>query len=324
MRASTTTPGKSWPARSDKVSTPELHPLHGLRARACLDWLELVVELPAPSQFRHVQARAPAHWGKTFIDPLDGEASSRKFRLRVQNPGPPSQVLWELQSLSASGPIPAENLAVTGLEIAVDFIPETSEQGLHLAQVAAYLNEHLAKPPAGPRRLLHQGRYQAAAGRRSIIAALAEGCTLVIGERNAADRARFYRKTYDTHAGESYAPLPTDQHTARMERTLTGPACPIATLADWRSFRFETLAERFAMVLPAQDATPLTVTIRTAYGPALGRPDDPKKRTSHRRQSATAAMRDTALNAKIRQALRDLTERTRRAEGAGIRGISKP
>lgn len=289
-----------------------------------MDWLELVVELPAPSQFRHVQARAPAHWGKVFIDPLDGETSSRKFRLRVQDPGPPSQVLRELQSLSASGPIPAENVAVTGLEIAVDFIPETDEQHPHLAQVATHLHEHLARPPDGPHRLLQQGRYQAAAGRQSIIAALAEGRTLVIGERNAADRARFYVKVCDTRDGQSYAPLPHAQHTARMERTLTGPACPVATLADWRAFRFETLAEQFAMVLPTQDAAPLTVTIRTAYGPALGRPDDPKKRTGHRRQSARATRRDTPLDAQIRQALRDLTERTRRAESAGIRGISSP
>lgn len=305
------------------MSVPKHHPLHGLRARACVDWIELLVILPAPSQFRHVKARAPAHWGRLFVDAIDGEASSRRFQLRIQDPGPPALVFHELQSLSAHGPVLAENVEVMGLELAVDFTPTVP--GSHdLAQVAAYLHEHLARPPDGPHRLLQQGRYQAAAGRQSIIAALAEGRTLAIGERSAADRVRVYTKTYNTRDGQSYAPLPHAQHTARMERTLTGPACPVTTMAEWRAFRFETMAERFAMVLPTQDAAPLTVTIRTAYGPALGRPDDPKKRTGHRRQSARATRRDTPLNAQIRQALRDLTERTRRAESAGIRGISSP
>lgn len=300
------------------MSVPEHHPLHGFRARACLDWIELLVTLPAPSQFRHVKARAPAHWGRLFVDAIDGEASSHRFQLRIQDPGPPVQVFQELQSLSAHGPILAENVAVVGLEIAVDFTPTV--MGSHdLAQVAAYLHEHMAKPPEGPHRLLQQGRYQAASGRQAITAALRAGHSLVIGERGATNAARFYVKGYDTRDGQSYAPLPHAQHRARMERTMLGTACPVRTLADWHAFRFETLAERFTMVLSAQDATPLTTTIRTAYGPALGRPDDPKKRTSHRRQSASATKRDTALNAKIRQALRDLSRRTATAESAGIR-----
>lgn len=315
------------------MPTPELHPLHGLRARACVDWIELLVTLPAPSQFRHVKARAPAHWGKLFVEAIDGNASSHRFQLRIQDPGPPVQVFHELQSLSAHGPILAENVEVVGLEIAVNFSPTV--MGSHdLAQVAAYLHEHMAKPPPGPHRLLHRLRMpsggdwwkevKAASGRASNVAALRAGRSLVIGEEGAIDAARFYVKDYDSRDGQSYASLPHAQHRARMERTMLDKESPIRTLADWRSFRFETLAERFAMVLPAQDATPLTVTIRTVYGPALGRPDDPKKRASHRRQSASATKRDTALNAKIRQALRDLTERTRRAEAAGIRGISKP
>lgn len=305
------------------MSVPEHHPLHGLRARACVDWIELLVTLPAPSQFRHVKARAPAHWGRLFVDAIDGEASSHRFQLRIQDPGPPAQVFHELQSLSAHGPVLAENVEVVGLELAVDFTPIV--MGSHdLAQVAAYLHEHMAKPPDGPHRLLQQGRFQAASGRQAITAALRTGYSLVIGERDATDAARFYVKGYDTRDGQSYAPLPHAQHRARMERTMLGTTCPIRTLPGWRTFKFEALAERFAMVLPTQDAAPLTVTIRTAYGPALGRPDDPKRRTGHRRQSARATRRDTPLNAQIRQALRDLTERTRRAESAGIRGISSP
>lgn len=298
---------------------PEHHPLHVFRVRACVDWLELLVTLPMASQFRHVRARAPAHWGKVFVHAVDGDASSTRFQLRIQNPGPPAQVFHELQSLSANGPIPAENVAVVGLEIAVDFAPSTT--GHHdLAQTVAHLHEHLAKPPSGPHLLRHQGRYQAAAGRQAITAALGEGWSLTIGEEDASDSARFYRKDYDTRPGQSYAPLPPAQHYARMERTLTGKACPITTLADWRAFKFEALAERFAMVLPTADATLLTTATRAMWGPALGTSDDPKKRASHRRQSARATKRDIALNEKIRQALRDLTKRIAAAERAGIRG----
>lgn len=292
--------------------------MHGFRARACVDWIELLITLPAPSQFRHVQARASAHWGKVFVNAVDGDTRSKRFQLRIQNPGPPAQVFHELQHLSAHGPVPAENVAIVGLEVAVDFLPLTT--GYHdLAQTVAYLHEHLAKPPDGPHRLLHQGRYQAAARRATIITALREGRSLAIGTRDADDSARLYVKDYDTRPGQSYAPLPTEQHRARMERTLRQGTCPITSLAEWRAFKFETLAEHFAMVLPTQDATPLTTAMRAAWGPALGKPDDPKKRASHRRQSTLATRRDTALNGKIRQALRDLSRRTATAESAEIR-----
>lgn len=292
------------------------------RVRASVDWMEVLVTLPAPSQFRHVKARAPTYWGKLFVSAVDDDASSHRFQLRIQNPGPPAQVFHELQSLSIHGPLSAENVAILGLEIAVDFIPSTTKQRAHLAQVAAYLHEHMAKPPDGPHRLRHSGRFQAAAGRQAVTAALGEGWSLTIGAKGATDSARVYRKDYDTQDGQSYGPLPPAQHCARMERTLTGKDCPINTLADWRAFKFETLAERFAMVLPTTDATPLTTVTRAMWGPALGAPDDPKKRTSHRRQSARATRRDTALNEKVRQALRDLTKRTATAERAEIRGTT--
>lgn len=289
-----------------------------------------MVTLPTPSQFRHVKARAPAHWGGLFVAAVDGEASSHRFRLRIQDPGSPQQVFRELQSLSAHGPILEQSVVIVGLEIAVDFTQVVMGSHDH-AEVAAYLHEHMAKPPHGPHRLLYRQslpvsgeplrEVRAASGRSAIVAALRAGRTLVVGEQNASDTARFYLKGYDSRAGQPYAPLPQEQHRARMERTMRDIECPIQTLSDWRNFRFETLAERFAMVLPSQQAAPLTAMIRTNYGPALGKPDDPKKRIDHRRQSAPATKRDTPLNAQIRQALRNLTERTHRAESAGIRGI---
>lgn len=309
-------------------------PLDGYRVRASIDWVEFLVTLPAPSQFRHVQARAPTHWGKVFIDAIEGNATSRQFRLRIQNPGPPTQVLRELQSLSPNDmPIHDHDVQVTGLEVAVDFIPETEQQRAHLAHVVAYLHENMAKPPSGPHRLLYSyrlpvsgetiGEVKAAAGRAAIVSAISAGRSLVIGEKDATDRARFYRKDYDTRPRQSYTPTPPAQHCARMERTLTGTPtstdCHIRTLADWRAFRFETLAGKFALVLPAQDSPPLTTTMRVAWGPALGTPDDPKKRAHHRRQSAPATRRDTLLNGRIRQALRGLTGRMARAESAEIR-----
>ena len=308
------------------------HPMEGFRVHACVDWIELLVRLPAPSQFRHVRARAPAHWGKVFVQAVEGNATSRQFNLRIQNPGPPTRVLRELQSLSPNDmPIHDHDVQVTGLEVAVDFIPETEEQRAHLAHVAAYLHEHMAKPPSGPHRLLFSyrlpvsgettGEVTGAGGRAAIVSALSAGRSLVIGEEDAPDSARFYRKDYDTRPGQSYAPLPPAQHCARMERTLTGKACPITTLASWRAFRFEPLAAMFALVLPTRDTTSLTATMRDAWGPALGTPDDPNKRQRHRRQAAPATRRDTVLNARIRQALRDLTDRTTRAESAEIRGI---
>lgn len=287
--------------------------LNDFKLRACVDWVAVRVTLARPSQWRHVQARLPAR-------PYVRQVAPMVFEFRVNDPGSPCDVLALVQQLAQVGaPLSEGAIEIIGVEVAVDFIPTTDTARARLALVVAHLAEHLAKPPPGPRLLLHKRRFMAAAGRRAIVSALEEGYTLTIGNRRATDTAHAYVKTYDTQPGQPYAPLPAAMHRARVERTLTGKDCPIRTLQQWREFKFEKLASMLAMVRTTDTAKPLTRLAREQWGPALGKADDPAKRAARRRQSVTATVRDTALNERTRQALRNLTARCAHAE---IRWIS--
>ncbi|MCO5105051.1 MAG: hypothetical protein M9919_13725 [Burkholderiaceae bacterium] len=291
-------------------------PLSDFKIRACVDWVQVRVTLPRPSQPRHVRARMPASWGTPpYADAIDGVASSRTFEFRVQNPRCANELFAQVQALAQNGHgFPETAIEITGIEVATDFFPTTDTAPARLAQVVAYLTEHLAKPPPGPRRMLHAGRFSAAAGRRNIVKALADGYSLFIGDKDAIDAARGYCKTYDTGDGKRYAPLAPGQHCARLERRLLGNDCPFTTLQGWRDFKFESLAGHFAMVRATDAPHPLIATLRDQWGPSLGTPDSHAKRTAHRRQSAPATAPDAVVNARIRQALRDLTKRAATAE----------
>ena len=82
---------------------------------------------------------------------------------------------------------------------------------------------------------------------------------------------------------------------------------PFSTIAAWRTFRFATLSEEFALVVPNQPATDLqavmavrqTQLARSSEMPTKGWPDN-------RRKSLNSTRRDTVTNDRIRMALRAL------------------
>ncbi len=133
---------------------------------------------------------------------------------------------------------------------------------------------------------------------------LKQGFTIVVGNRDDTMRQRFYTKRTDRNE-----PLPVDQHRSRMEVTLRGEALPFTSMEEARGYRFEQLSHRFGQrKLKASGASQTAlwqlVVARNVHLGAEGR-------YSMRRKFNPATAADSALNGRIRDALRSLTERLR-------------
>lgn len=296
-------------------SAPEPHALHGLKLKAVVDWIELKVTLPRSSQPQHVRTRMPASWGLPWVEAMTDDTSRTaiEFKFRLQDPPGPGRFMGEIQSLALPGepPIGEADVTITGLEIAIDARHPASDPQA-LAQAALHLMRHHAHPPAGPAdpegvapRITGPGWAQAPLSPASALRALLQGLTINTGGQGADYTTRCYVKRHDTQDGETYAPLPPSRHRARFEITLRGSELPFVTIEGWRRFRFEKLAQRFALC----SAAPTTAMMALLQNRSLqlGRPDSAGKRTAHRRLRAAGTRRDSQANATIKVALRALT-----------------
>ncbi|MDO8388531.1 MAG: hypothetical protein Q7T13_19320 [Polaromonas sp.] len=289
----------------------KLPALKDFTLKAQVDWMEFCVTLQSPSQFRHVQARMLEVWGKGYFEPVEGPASSKSFIFRLHNPPRPDQFMRELQAMALPGdpPITEQDVIVRGIEIALDaYIPGSDRQALALA--VTHFLRHQAHPPAGRPRITAKARrpYEPTSIQEVLQALLQGGITINSGPMGDDHTCRFYIKDYDTIAGVPYAQLPPDLWRARFENTLQGKAVPFTSIDGWRNCPFGTvLADRFALVLPDPAQGTLTAAMQD-YQMQLGRrPDAPRRRPSDRRLRGAYTRRNTALNDKIRQALRALT-----------------
>lgn len=288
-----------------------------------LDWIQIRVTLPAPSQFRHVRNRMPKQWGNVFVHPVEGEHSSSAFSFRVQNPAGPDALMTEVQKLLLPGQpaIQEEAVQVQGVEVALDAYSEDDPE--LLTDAAFHMAWHIARPPLGQLLITEPQHYRAAVLERSVRQALLEGWSLNLGPRDLRDALSFdpgtpwdalrgYVKRHDTRDGKRYDLLAVNEHRARLERTLLGSSSPFSTIAGWRSFKFHELAPLFAMCQTDPAASAFLKMMHRAAGP-LGKPDSPQKRNAHRRIRRAGTLRDLALNERIRVALRKLT----RSQGCG-------
>jgi hypothetical protein len=310
----------------------EVHPLAGLRLEAVVDWVELCIRLPHPSQARHVRERMPEAWHLPYAKPEGDRNSSRTFTIRVQDPQGPDIILVQAQALCRPGhdPIKAGDIDVVGIEVSIDAYDGVGDFD-RLAEVAHYFQWHQGKPPMGGVRIteVHRGKppeggggaperrhYRAAARPADVLSALRAGFTVNAGAKNADYCARYYVKWYDTQRGQRYKGLSKEDWRARYEVTLVGDAVPFRDLAGWRAFRFEALAAHFALRRSTVDRSDTWRHMLHKEQGRLGRPDSDKKRAAHRRQTAVATRADTDANKRIRNCLRQLT----RAQKCGNSG----
>ena len=120
----------------------------------------------------------------------------------------------------------------------------------------------------------------------------------------------YYVKTTDTvKGGKSHAQLPPSKRRARMEDRmqcdgLEHPPLPFDTIGAWRTFRFATLSDQYALVMPKPARTPAIELCREQHGIQFGH--IPGGFIKGRRRSPNYTLRDTATNDRIRMALRSL------------------
>lgn len=308
-------------ATSQNPNTP--HPLAGFRLVAGVDWVQAVVKLRKPTQHRHVRTRLQAAGlvaGRVEHIDAPHDRPTRVVAVRIQDPGTPDAFMAAFQHVAppGNGPILESDVQITGVEIALDAHPKTQVEQPRITDAALYLFRHLARPPVGTPRITSPGHFRAAAALKGDTRrALADGWTINMGEQGADYVARCYVKRADSIPGHAYAPLPQDQHCARLELRLQGQCLPFATVAQWRALRFEKLARSFAMVTdptPRNSMAALLQDQMVKINAPLGKPLDPAKHTQHRRVSRRGVRRDSALNQRVADALRALTKRTAFAE----------
>lgn len=301
-----------------------LHPLAWFWLRAVIDWVQVVVHLNRPTHHRHVRTRLQAAGLVAgFVEHVDTsqDKPARVITVRVHDPVSPAAFMAALQHVAPPGSPPVNecDIQIVGLEIALDAYPKSNAERDNLSGAALHLFRHLAHPPAGTPRITEPGHYRAAgAAPRDTLQALVDGFTINMGAKTPEYAARCYVKRKDSKPGQSYAPLPQDQHRARLELTLRGTCLPFATVAQWKAYRFESLARNFAMVTdPAPAATPMGALLQDRMaetGAPLGKPMDAIKQAQKRRISRVGVRRDIALNQRIADALRALTRQAANAE----------
>ncbi|CAM3319215.1 hypothetical protein [Polaromonas hydrogenivorans] len=333
--------------------------LEGFKLKAVVDRIRFEVTLNNPSQFRHLQNRTAAAWGKTYFFPQD--ASGLVWEFWVQDPAGPTQFMTDVQAMRGSSePLIAENqIRITGIEMAIDAYHPSNDidalvhAALHFLRHRANLANGLPRIPRPPyfdspilaaqweatkaadaaakaeaRRLgakppppLDEPSGMSPAVESPAHALWAFKHGLGIHQGKAPDRntgkcedavgQHFYVKTTDTvKGGETHALLPSSAWRARMEDRLQRddpqrhPPLPFDTIGAWRTFRFATLAERFAMVVPKPPRSPMLALCREQHGTQFGR--IPGAFILGRRKRANYTLRDTATNDSIRMALKAL------------------
>ena len=164
--------------------------------------------------------------------------------------------------------------------------------------------------PQGERPAVESPRHACWALRRGLGIHQGAAPQKKTGKCKDAVGQHFYVKTTDTAKdGESHAPLPPSAWRARMEDRLQcddpqHPPLPFDTIAAWRTFRFETLAERFALVVPKPPRSPMIALCREQHATQFGHM--PGTFLLGRRRSANYTKRDIVTNDRIRMALRAL------------------
>ena len=283
--------------------------------------MTLRITLPSESQFRHLQNKLLPVFGKLFVKPCGDNGASLDFDVTFQNPISPDWILSGLQSLAFNNGqrLCEADIKVVGLELALDLYARSADNSTLLTIAALHMCVHHAHP-LGSLRITKPKHFFVPATKRDTFQELDAGYTAHTGEDGGDHTTRHYVKRHDTMDGVPHAALAATQHRARFENTWRGNHTPpFKTLDEWRNFRFESLAQQFALVKPT--ATIGMAALLQGRIHQLGRPlnrgvDEPhhpdamakSQLSNYRRKRAAGTQRDTPTNEKIQQALRNLTQ----------------
>lgn len=298
------------------TDTRLVNPYAAFRFEAVVDWVEVRVTLPEPSQPRHVRARMPAHWGLPYVkaETDDPSYTTRVFTFKVQDPNGPSQFMNDVQALVKPGqsPLTESEVEIVGIEIAFDAYSIDHDRAALVDMTEAMLWRQTlwASHPRITSPLGSNGVATTAKARRGI----EEGWTHNAGDADGELAQRWYLKSYDTQPGEPFIALPIAEHRARSEVTLRGVRRPFTTMAGWRECQFETLRTPYFSWRVGENAAGLVDTMPewVRAFPSLGLIDGSERRRKDRRKTRSGTRPDSTLQQAAKNALERLTRQQRR------------
>lgn len=283
---------------------------------AFVDWIEVLVKLPALSQPQHVRGRMPSHWHLPYVsaETDDPSRTAAGFTFRVQNPTGPVAFLRDAQSIVQSGqpPLAEHDIEIKAIEVSFDAYSTGQDQAalVQMTEAMIWTQTLMASVP----RICPTFDRPGISSKKNIRRALQSGWSINAGDVGSAFAQRWYVKSKDSLGGDSHAPLPTVEHRARAEVTLRGSRLPFTTLADWRQFRFETLrTPYFSWRLPRESARTMhTLPPWLEQFKSLGRVEGSARGRKDRRKTKPGTMPNSVLQQKAKNALERLTRLQRR------------
>lgn len=294
--------------------------------RAEVDWIDLVIEVERPTNFATVNRLLRIK----FSEPLNagpGMAATR-FRCRFQDP-----TSWDHLEASVYLLEPHNRLVreprIIGLELAIDAYSKTQSHA-ELIELGAYLARYLATPISSNFRAGRRDGSRkvvfAPLGKREVVRALEEEFSIYVGshgnEKIAPDlfAHRIYVKTKDyvvsqtdsaegggTEVKGSVSALDPRKHRARCEATLTQKMLTFHTIDEARCFNLGFYAHVFRFSSLSEKADPF----QKAIIDKSAQPGDRTPRKGPRRylRRPTSIKSNRALNKRVYDALRDLSDR---------------
>jgi hypothetical protein len=299
--------------------------------RSVVDWIEIIISLQRATNSQTIRAHCPAEWCRQspeeivspFFKPINGlsNGTASVFSFRVQEPASAATVQAQLARLALDLPGGlgfGHPPSITGVEVSLDAYSKAHEMA-ELVDMA----EHFTRANKTHRiwRFSKGKRdrtdYACNIGSSEIRARLADGFASYSGKKNDPETMRAYIKTTDS-AGKTA--LQNSQYRARIETTLLAGAVPFATIEDWQSFKFESLASEFFSFLEWKEGSPPATSvirenlrkIKRDIATQLAWDDSDNRRATKRRAKDAEAQADSKLNERARDALRSLTARQSR------------
>ena len=284
-----------------------------------IDFIEVTFQTLARTNLQTVQPKISHTLGLPdgkdvpvrVIDPEEGGSAST-FAFRIQDPKNFIQVAEVVAGLRRR--LDIADLRISGVEVSLDLWPQSPATREELAEVVTHLYRFSAYHPSENRRIYREGRGGAKdvpARVEALQRALAGGYTLGVGQHRGSPSRRGYvardpiAQRYYVKTTDDRAELPRDQWRARMEVTMQDEAAP--TLEELATFDFTGLRDKFALRMLRDDLHPMLDYALNRYAFPTGEKKPRPSRRRHPRQFSPATVADSAMNSRVRDALRKLT-----------------
>lgn len=300
--------------------------------KATVDWVELEVHTinPHPA-WRVWKAAAGAFSRVTGLDPhsdndikhtgAQGENTpTTRFATRIQAPERFTAITAALNTIRDLCPVTP--VTVRSIEVAFDAYRQPGTTDAELVEMVVTMLHQINRPSGtndAPRVYKQKGTPELRYGLKALRVPIQNGNTAMYGNKGDDFVVRGYLKDYDTvtssDGGTQRVNLsnPSD-YRARIEVRLQGRACPVRSLNELNSFRFESLARFFKFRQLSDNLTDLTALVAersASLGSVINTTGQKNEayRNRGRLRKTKVASQASPLNERARDQLRKLTRR---------------